>query len=71
MPISKSFLSAFERNVLWRGVPDGLLVVLGIVVDEGQLDVVRFQDVDGQEARHAVASDQTKYSYINFNISSF
>ncbi len=45
-----------------EGVPDGLLVVLGVVVDEGQLDVVRFKDVDRQEAGHAVASDQTKYS---------
>jgi hypothetical protein len=45
-----------------EGVPDGLLVVLGVVVDEGQLDVVRLQDVNGKEAGHAVASDQTKYS---------
>jgi hypothetical protein len=44
-----------------EGVPDGLLVVLGVVVYEGQLDVVWFEDVDGQEAGHAVASDQTKY----------
>ncbi len=44
------------------GVPDGLLVVLGVVVYEGQLDVVRLEDVDRQEAGHAVASVQTKYS---------
>jgi hypothetical protein len=50
-----------------EGVPDGLLVVLGVVLYEGQLDVVRLQDVDRQEAGHAVASDQTKHSYINFN----
>jgi hypothetical protein len=53
-------------KISWEGVPDGLLVVLGVVVYEGQLDVVRLQDIDGQEACHAVASDQTKYSCINF-----